>query len=282
VAARCRSRLRRVPSWRSSRRREFEPRGRIRRGHRRRTRRWRCRRREPTGECGSTYRRREQGGVANVDMESADAWSVKSTAGAVTHTYRPDTRAHILSPFRRPLQSGRRSFLPDSVPIRARRRPNARFRGAPMIEEIRQKLEDEIMNLTHELTVDLPARIKVAMEHGDLRENAEFKAAKERQGFVEARLNHLTSRMTELSKIDPNEMAYDGRGLHVHDHGRRLHRPRRGAGVARVSDRAGPSRREVGRRGDGLAPDGRTAVQDPRALDPPSADGGGRQLRVGR
>ena len=92
-----------------------------------------------------------------------------------------------------------------------------------MIEEIRQKLEDEILNLTHELTVDLPARIKVAMEHGDLRENAEFKAAKERQGFVEARLNHLTSRMTELSKIDPNEMAYDrvgfGSKVKIHDIG---------------------------------------------------------------
>jgi transcription elongation factor GreA len=92
-----------------------------------------------------------------------------------------------------------------------------------MIEEIRQKLEDEILNLTHELTVDLPARIKVAMEHGDLRENAEFKAAKERQGFVEARLNHLTSRMTELSKIDPNEMAYDrvgfGSKVKIHDLG---------------------------------------------------------------
>ena len=92
-----------------------------------------------------------------------------------------------------------------------------------MIEEIRQKLEDEIMNLTHELTVDLPVRIKIAMEHGDLRENAEFKAAKERQGFVEARLNHLTSRMTELSKIDPNEMAYDrvgfGSKVKIHDIG---------------------------------------------------------------
>jgi transcription elongation factor GreA len=61
------------------------------------------------------------------------------------------------------------------------------------------------------------------MEHGDLRENAEFKAAKERQGFVEARLNHLTSRMTELSKIDPNQMAYDrvgfGSRVKIHDLG---------------------------------------------------------------
>ena len=77
-----------------------------------------------------------------------------------------------------------------------------------MIEEIRAKIEEEIVKLTHELQVDLPERIKIAMEHGDLRENAEFKAAKERQAFVEARLNHLTSRMTDLSKIDVTDIAY--------------------------------------------------------------------------
>jgi transcription elongation factor GreA len=82
-----------------------------------------------------------------------------------------------------------------------------------MLQEIREKIEGEIENLMQELNVDLPARIKTAMEHGDLRENAEFKAAKERQGFVEARLNHLTSRMTELSKIDVNEMPYDRVGF---------------------------------------------------------------------
>jgi transcription elongation factor GreA len=71
-----------------------------------------------------------------------------------------------------------------------------------MLDEIRSRIEREIATLTEELNRDLPARIKIAMEHGDLRENAEFKAAKERQAFVEARLNHLTSRMTELSRID--------------------------------------------------------------------------------
>ena len=92
-----------------------------------------------------------------------------------------------------------------------------------MLDEIREKIEAEIVSLAQELNVDLPARIKTAMEHGDLRENAEFKAAKERQAFVEARLNHLTSRMTELSKIDPNEMAYDrvgfGSKVKIHDLG---------------------------------------------------------------
>ena len=82
-----------------------------------------------------------------------------------------------------------------------------------MLDEIRDKIESEIASLTQELNVELPQRIKTAMEHGDLRENAEFKAAKERQAFVEARLNHLTSRMTELSKIDVNEMAYDRVGF---------------------------------------------------------------------
>jgi len=92
-----------------------------------------------------------------------------------------------------------------------------------MLEEIRSKIEDEISRLTEELTRELPARIKVAMEHGDLRENAEYKAAKERQVFVEARLNHLTSRMGELSKIDVTQMPFDrvgfGSRVTIKDHG---------------------------------------------------------------
>jgi transcription elongation factor GreA len=82
-----------------------------------------------------------------------------------------------------------------------------------MLDEIRGKIESEIANLTQELNVDLPVRIKIAREHGDLRENAEFKAAKERQAFVEARLNHLSTRMTELSRIDISQMAYDRVGF---------------------------------------------------------------------
>ena len=73
----------------------------------------------------------------------------------------------------------------------------------------------------HELNVDLPVRIKIAREHGDLKENAEFKAAKERQAFVEVRLGHLTTRMTELSKIDLTHLAYDrvgfGSRVKIHD-----------------------------------------------------------------
>jgi transcription elongation factor GreA len=92
-----------------------------------------------------------------------------------------------------------------------------------MLEEIRAKIEGEIERLTLELQRELPERIKIAREHGDLRENAEFKAAKERQAFVEARLNHLTSRMTELSKIDVTQMSSDkvgfGSRVTIKDHG---------------------------------------------------------------
>ena len=78
-----------------------------------------------------------------------------------------------------------------------------------MLEELKSKLEQEIGRLTHELQVVLPRAIKTAVEHGDLRENSEYKSALERQQFVQARLNHLTRRMQELSKIDLAEIPAD-------------------------------------------------------------------------
>jgi transcription elongation factor GreA len=60
-----------------------------------------------------------------------------------------------------------------------------------MIEELKRKLADEAAKLMHELNVTLPAEIRKAVEHGDLRENSEYKAALERQQFVQARLGHL-------------------------------------------------------------------------------------------
>lgn len=90
-----------------------------------------------------------------------------------------------------------------------------------MLDEIRDRIEAEIERLTQELNVELPQKIKTAMEHGDLRENSEYKAAKERQEFVQARLNHLTRRVAELSKIDVEEMPYDkvgfGSKVKIHD-----------------------------------------------------------------
>lgn len=71
-----------------------------------------------------------------------------------------------------------------------------------MIDEIKKKIEEEIQRLHHELTVTLPIAIRKAVEHGDLRENADYKSALERQQFVQARMGHLGQRMSELSKID--------------------------------------------------------------------------------
>jgi transcription elongation factor GreA len=82
-----------------------------------------------------------------------------------------------------------------------------------MLEELKTKLEEEIARLTHELQVTLPQAIQKAVEHGDLRENSEYKSALERQQFVQARLNHLTRRMAELSKIDLSEIPSDRVGF---------------------------------------------------------------------
>jgi transcription elongation factor GreA len=81
------------------------------------------------------------------------------------------------------------------------------------LDEIRAKLDEEIGRLSHELTFELPKLIQTALEHGDLKENSEFKAAKERQQFVQARIGHLQQRMSELSKIDVNEMPHDRVGF---------------------------------------------------------------------
>ena len=82
-----------------------------------------------------------------------------------------------------------------------------------MLDHIREKIEDEIDRLSRELNFELPDRIKKAVELGDLRENAEYKSALERQQFVQARIGHLQSRMSELSKIDVEAMPADRVGF---------------------------------------------------------------------
>ena len=82
-----------------------------------------------------------------------------------------------------------------------------------MLEVIRQRLEDEIERLTTELTVALPLAVQRAVELGDLSENAEYKSALERQQFVQARLNHLTQRASEISRIDIKKIAPDEVGF---------------------------------------------------------------------
>lgn len=82
-----------------------------------------------------------------------------------------------------------------------------------MLEEIRAKLDDEIGRLTRELNVELPIAIAKAVELGDLRENADYKSALERQQFVQARLNHLVQRAGELASIDLDAVPHDRAGF---------------------------------------------------------------------
>lgn len=79
--------------------------------------------------------------------------------------------------------------------------------------DVRKKLEEEIAALEYELRHDLPKEILKARAHGDLSENAEYHAAKERQGFVNARLSQLKKRMGEVAMIDVNKIPRDRVGL---------------------------------------------------------------------
>jgi transcription elongation factor GreA len=82
-----------------------------------------------------------------------------------------------------------------------------------MIEELKKTLGAEAEKLQHELNVILPAEIRKAVEHGDLRENSEYKAALERQQFVQARLGQLRQRLSKLSSIDIAQIPTDKVGL---------------------------------------------------------------------
>jgi transcription elongation factor GreA len=82
-----------------------------------------------------------------------------------------------------------------------------------MIEELKQKLEAEVGRLQHELNVTLPNEIRKAVELGDLRENSEYKAALERQQFVQARLGQLRQRLSKLSQVDVSQIPVDKVGL---------------------------------------------------------------------
>jgi len=79
--------------------------------------------------------------------------------------------------------------------------------------DLKKKLEEEIAALDIELRIDLPREISKARAHGDLSENAEYHAAKERQGIVNARLGQLRARLRELSMIDMSRIPRDRVGL---------------------------------------------------------------------
>jgi len=90
-----------------------------------------------------------------------------------------------------------------------------------MKERILKRFHEEIAALERELKVDLPKEIQRARELGDLRENAEYKSAKERQDIVNARIAMLKKRVGEISMINldriPHDRAGFGSTVHLRD-----------------------------------------------------------------
>jgi transcription elongation factor GreA len=90
-----------------------------------------------------------------------------------------------------------------------------------LTQDIRQRLEAELDELDTELRVHLPKEIKRALEFGDLRENAEYRAALDRQEMVKARISQLRQRLREVASIDlsrvPRDKAAYGSTLVLYD-----------------------------------------------------------------
>jgi transcription elongation factor GreA len=79
--------------------------------------------------------------------------------------------------------------------------------------DIKKKLQDDIAALEYEMHVELPKEILKARAHGDLSENAEYHAAKDRQGYVAARLGQLKKRLAEMSMVDFSKIPHGKVGL---------------------------------------------------------------------
>ena len=71
-----------------------------------------------------------------------------------------------------------------------------------------QKLKDELARLKEERP-KISREIGIAREHGDLKENAEYHAAKERQGLVEARMKDIEDKLARAEVIDPSKLSGD-------------------------------------------------------------------------
>jgi transcription elongation factor GreA len=78
-----------------------------------------------------------------------------------------------------------------------------------MKDKILKRFEQEIQTLDRELKHELPKEIQTARELGDLRENAEYQAAKERQRLVEARISMLRTRVSEISLMNLDNLPHD-------------------------------------------------------------------------
>ena len=81
------------------------------------------------------------------------------------------------------------------------------------MQEIKDQLTAELKLLEHEFRVELPKEIKTAVAMGDLRENAEYHAALERQTYVRARIGQLRERLGTLNSINLAQLPHDRAGL---------------------------------------------------------------------
>lgn len=77
------------------------------------------------------------------------------------------------------------------------------------MKDIHKRLQEELNVIERELRVDLPKEILRAREHGDLSENAEYKAAKERQAYLEGKKANLQARLAALSLINLDKIPHD-------------------------------------------------------------------------
>lgn len=82
-----------------------------------------------------------------------------------------------------------------------------------MKDRIIKRFSDQIAALERELYLELPREIQRARELGDLRENAEYKAAKERQGIVNAQIAMLKKRVGEIAMINLDRIPHDRAGF---------------------------------------------------------------------
>ena len=82
-----------------------------------------------------------------------------------------------------------------------------------MKDRILKRFYDEIAALERELKFELPKEIQRARELGDLRENAEYKAAKDRQTIVNSQIAMLKKRVGEISMINLDRIPHDRAGF---------------------------------------------------------------------
>jgi transcription elongation factor GreA len=78
-----------------------------------------------------------------------------------------------------------------------------------MPEEIKLKIQEELRQLETELRTEIPHDLKIAVAMGDLSENAEYTAARNRQDYVRARIGNLRKRLSDLSMIDLTRLPTD-------------------------------------------------------------------------